>query len=56
MGSAVQPEREGKKLGVCSLCAKPSTSTICEQCEARIRGELLDEKQRVEKAGHTPRI
>ena len=35
------------------MCAQPSKSAICPACEARIRGELLDEKGRKEKAGHT---
>jgi len=36
----------------CSVCAEPSPSTICRACEARIRGELLDEKGKTEKDGH----
>jgi hypothetical protein len=45
----------GEKQGEprCSVCAKPSDSTICRTCEAHIRGELLDEKGRTEKGGHT---
>ena len=37
----------------CSVCGKPSEQTICPTCEARIRGEILDEKDRTEKGGHT---
>jgi hypothetical protein len=41
------------KVHRCSVCGKPSEATICPTCEARIRGEILDEKDRAEKAGHT---
>ncbi len=51
MGSAEAP-----KQAVCSMCAQPSKSTICPACEAKIRGELLDEKNRKEKGGHTERV
>jgi len=37
----------------CTVCAEPSEATICSKCEARIRGEILDEKDRTEKGGHT---
>lgn len=37
----------------CSVCGQPSEATICTTCEARIRGEILDEKGKAEKGGHT---
>jgi hypothetical protein len=37
----------------CSVCGQPSEATICRACEARIRGEILDEKGKAEKEGHT---
>lgn len=37
----------------CSVCGRVSPQTICTTCEAKIRGEILDEKERVEKEGHT---
>lgn|GEM_PF-944259 len=37
----------------CSVCGQPSEATICPACEARIRGEILDEKGKAEKGGHT---
>lgn len=37
----------------CTVCGEPSEATICPKCEARIRGEILDEKDRTEKGGHT---
>ncbi len=43
---------ERQKQPACNMCAQPSDSTICPTCEAKIRGELLDEKNRDEKAGH----
>jgi hypothetical protein len=49
-----QPEKQNEAVPHrCSVCGKPSESTICRACEARIRGEILDEKDRTEKAGHT---
>lgn len=42
-----------KETHTCSVCGKESESTICQLCEAKIRGELLDEKDKTEKAGHT---
>jgi hypothetical protein len=46
-------ESEKPKPRRCSVCGKESEATICPACEARIRGEILDEKDRTEKAGHT---
>jgi len=44
------PEPE-KQVHVCSVCAQPSEATICRTCEAKIRGELLEEKHKVEREG-----
>ena len=35
----------------CLVCARDSEDLICEPCRAKIRGELLDRKQREERAG-----
>jgi nucleotide-binding universal stress UspA family protein len=35
----------------CLVCAKPSGDLICEPCRARIRGELLEDKQRQQRPG-----
>ena len=43
----------GEKKKVCMVCGKPSPATICEPCEAKIRGEALEHKHEVEKAGRT---
>lgn len=49
-----QPEKQKEATPHrCSVCGKPSESTICPACEARIRGEILDEKGKAEKGGHT---
>lgn len=48
-----KPETTSGKPHRCSVCGKPSDATICTTCEARIRGEILDEKDRAEKEGHT---
>jgi hypothetical protein len=50
-GSAEKSEQP--KAHRCSVCGRESEATICPACEARIRGEILDEKDRTEKAGHT---
>lgn len=52
MGAATEnkPETEPHH---CSVCGRPAEATICPACEARIRGEILDEKDRREKEGHT---
>lgn len=38
----------------CIVCGKPSPDLICEGCRAMIRGEALEEKLRVERAGRLP--
>jgi len=38
-----------KKKKVCMVCGKPSEASICDSCKAQIRGEALDEKQKIEK-------
>mgnify|MGYP001570266180 CR=1 FL=1 len=42
-----------EKKRICMVCGKPSPTTICSQCEAKIRGEALEHKHEVEKAGRT---
>lgn len=42
-----------EKPHVCSVCGKPSDATICHACEDRIRGEALEKKKDVDKAGRT---
>lgn len=38
----------------CIVCGKPSPDLICETCRAMIRGEALEGKLRVERAGRLP--
>ncbi len=45
-------EKERKKH-VCTICGKPSPETICEPCSAKIRGEMLEKKHEIDKAGKT---
>ena len=42
---------EEKKEHVCMICGKKSDATICHACEEKIRGEALEKKKGVEKAG-----
>lgn len=46
-------EKDQEKKHVCSICARPSDTTICHACEDKIRGEALEKKHDVEKAGRT---
>lgn len=34
---------------VCMVCGKPSELSICKECKAKIQGEALDKKKRIEK-------
>jgi hypothetical protein len=52
MGASTGKEKETKPHR-CSVCGQLSEATICPTCEARIRGEILDEKGKAEKGGHT---
>jgi len=38
-----------EKKKVCMICGKPSEVSICDTCKARIQGEALDKKQKIEK-------
>ncbi len=38
-----------EKKKVCMICAKPSETSICESCKARIQGEAAEKKIKVEK-------
>jgi universal stress protein A len=48
VGTGAEPEIEPRQ---CLVCANVSEDLICEPCRARVRGELLEQKQRVERAG-----
>lgn len=53
MVKAKDEEAKEKRAKVCSVCGKPSDKTICDNCEARIRGEALGRKVKDEKEGRT---
>jgi hypothetical protein len=38
-----------EKKKVCMICGKPSDSSICDECKAKIQGEAAGEKQKIEK-------
>ena len=42
-----------KKKPVCTICGKPSAVTVCEPCNAKIRGEFLEKRIEVKRAGKT---
>ncbi|GMR04346.1 MAG: hypothetical protein BMS9Abin23_0242 [Thermodesulfobacteriota bacterium] len=45
----VQEEHEH----VCTICGKPSPLTICRACEDKVRAEMIEHKQDIDKAGRT---
>ncbi|MFQ5329765.1 MAG: hypothetical protein ACE5D4_07240 [Thermodesulfobacteriota bacterium] len=42
---------EENKEHVCTVCGKKGDATICHACEEKIRGEALEKKKDLEKAG-----
>lgn len=48
----MEKEQEKKTL-FCSVCGEPATDIICDPCKAKIQGEQIDKKRRVEKEGRT---
>jgi hypothetical protein len=38
-----------EKKRVCMICGKPSEVSICDTCKARIQGEALEKKQKIER-------
>ncbi len=42
-----------EKPHVCSICGRPSDATICHACEDKIRGEAVEKKHDINKAGRT---
>ena len=37
------------KKKVCMICGKQSEASICDECKAKIQGEAVGEKQKMEK-------
>lgn len=50
---AVVEKKTSRKETPCLICGKPSPQSICLACQARVRGEALDQKKKVEKKGST---
>ncbi len=48
-----EKEKEKEKHHVCTMCGRPSETTICHACEDKIRGEAVEKKHEIEKAGRT---
>jgi hypothetical protein len=46
-------KEEGAKKHLCSICGRPSDATICHACEEKIRGEAIEKKHEIDKAGRT---
>ncbi len=44
---------EKEKKHTCSICGRPSETVICHACEDKIRGEALEHKHEIDKAGRT---
>jgi hypothetical protein len=42
-------EEKSEKKKVCMICGKPSESSICDECKAKIQGEAAGEKEKLEK-------
>ncbi len=38
-----------EKKRVCMICGKPSEVSICDPCKAKIQGEAVDKKQKIER-------
>jgi len=45
--------KEKEKPHVCSICGRPSDTVICHMCEDKIRGEAIEKKHDIDKAGRT---
>lgn len=46
--------KKGKKPDIrCMICGQPSQHSICQSCKAKVQGEAVDKKQKVEKKVRT---
>ena len=46
--------KKGKSQDVqCMICGLPSQSSICQSCSAKVQGEAVDKKQKIEKKVRT---
>lgn len=46
-------EEKKEKPHICTVCGRPSEATICHACEDKIRGEAVEKKHDIDKAGRT---
>lgn len=52
MADEKKPEtKKPQKPHYCSVCGKLSDDVICHACEEKIRGEALEKKHDIDKAG-----
>lgn len=49
----MEEKKEKEKKHVCSICGKPSETVICHACSDKVRGEALEKKHDIDKAGRT---
>jgi predicted amidophosphoribosyltransferase len=40
-----------KKKNHCMICGMESEKSICDACAAKVQGEAVDKKQKIEKKG-----
>jgi hypothetical protein len=45
-----------EKKKVCMICGRPSEVSICDSCKAKVQGEAIDKKQKIEREVRTPEI
>ncbi len=48
-----EKKQDKDKHHVCTICARPSETAICHACEDKIRGEAVEKKHEIDKAGRT---
>ena len=49
----MEKKKEQEKKHVCSMCGNPSETAICHACADKVRGEALEKKHDIDKAGRT---
>ena len=46
-------KKGGKEDVRCMICGQPAQRSICEACTAKVQGEAVDKKQKIEKKVRT---
>ncbi|MBI5233553.1 MAG: hypothetical protein HY880_04290 [Deltaproteobacteria bacterium] len=49
----MEEKKKTTKKKVCSICGKPSDTTICHACEDKLRAEAFEKRVDIDKAGRT---